>query len=86
MAKKKGVITSDEWDEGTAPSSDSDKELAIIECLKKVGRGGMSTSGIEEETRIKWLYGPVKKLYEAGVLERKKVGRANFFRIATKEE
>lgn len=79
--KKKGVISAEEWDTGLAGASDSEKDAAIIAELKKVGRGGMNTSGLEEATGIKWLYGPIKRLYEAGVLEKKKVGRGNFYRL-----
>ena len=79
---KKGVISAEQWDTGVSGASDSEKDAAILRELKKVGRGGMNTSGLEEATGIKWLYGPLKRLFEAGVLEKKKVGRDNFFRIA----
>jgi len=83
--KKKGVISADEWDSGRATASNSEKEQAIIKALEKVGRGGMNSSGLGEETGIKWLYGPIRKLFEAGTLERKKVGRGFFYRIPEKE-
>jgi len=84
--KKKGVISADEWDSGSATASDSEKEMAIIVALEKVSRGGMNSPGLEEATGIKWLYGPIKKLFEAGVIERKKVGRGYFYRLVEKEE
>lgn len=84
--KKKGVISADEWDSGSATASDSEKEHAIIAALKGVGRGGMNSSGLEEATKIKWLYGPIKKLFERGTIERKKVGRGYFYRLVETEE
>lgn len=81
MTEKKGVISADEWDSGTAGASDSEKARSILEALGKVGRGGMNTSGLEEATGIKWLYNPIKKLFEAGKIEKKKVGRGNFYRL-----
>jgi len=85
-SKKKGVISADEWDSGLAGASDSEKEQAILDELKKVGRGGMNSSGLEEATKIKWLYGPIKKLFDKGTIERKKVGRGFFYRITEADE
>ena len=85
-SKKKGVISAEEWDSGSATASDSEKEAAILAELKKVGRGGMNSSGLEEATKIKWLYGPIKKLFERGAIERKKVGRGYFYRLTETEE
>lgn len=86
MAKKrKGVISADEWDSGTTSASEGEKEQAVIEALKTVGRGGMNSPGLEEATGIKWLYGPIKKLFQKGVLERKKVGRGFFYRLPEEE-
>lgn len=89
MAKKekgKGVISADDWESGTAPASDSEKQRAVLAELEKNYPGGMNTDGLQEATKINWLYGTVKKLYEAGKLERKKIGRGFFYRIAKAEE
>lgn len=83
--KKKGVISAEEWDSGIAGASTSEKEMAILRVLGEVGRGGMNSAGIEEATKIKWLYGPIKALFAAGAIERKKVGRGYFYRILEKE-
>lgn len=77
---KKGVISASEWEQGTSPSSDSDKKAAVLAALEKMGKGGVSVFGLEELTHLKWLYGVVKALYEESKIERKKVGRGYYYR------
>lgn len=84
--QKKGVISAEEWDSGMHTASDGEKQKAIIKVLEGVGRGGMNPASLEEATKIKWLYGPIKKLYEKEVLERKKLGRGYFYRLVEKTE
>lgn len=84
--KAKGVISADDWDSGTAPASDSEKQRAVLAELEGCYPGGMNTEGLQEATKINWLYGTVKALYESGKLERKKIGRGFFYRIAKEDE
>lgn len=77
---KKGVISASEWEQGTSPSSDSDKKAAVLAALQKMGKGGVSVFGLEELTHLKWLYGVVKALFEESKIERKKVGRGYYYR------
>lgn len=83
--KKTGVISADDWDSGTAPASESEKADKVLQELEKAHPGGMNTAGLEEATKIKWLYGTVKSLYESGKIERKKIGRGYFYRIVKEE-
>ena len=69
MSKKKGVISASDWDSGAGSGSASDKEIAVLDALYKAGRGGMNQTGLEEEIGMKWLYGPIKSLFEAKTIE-----------------
>lgn len=84
--KTKGVISADDWESGSAPASESEKAAAVLMHLDKTYPGGMNTAGLEEATKVKWLYGTVKALYESGKIERKKIGRGFFYRIVKEEE
>ena len=86
--KKKGIISAEQWDSGVAPSSSSEKRVAVLAELEKVGRGGMSIAGLEEATGMKWLYGLITNdlFKKEGILERKKVGRGFFYRLVQDEE
>ena len=81
--KKKGVISADDWDTGAGSGSASDKEQAILYVLYDAGRGGMNQRGLDEATGMKWLYGPIMKLFAAEKLEVKKIGRSKFYRLTT---
>jgi len=80
MVDKKGIISEDEWDEGIATSG-SEKTEKIEETLGKVGKGGIDMSGILKESGLKWAYGAVQKMVDAGIVERKKIGKKYYYRL-----
>lgn len=80
--KKKGVIDANDWDNSTGVS---DKQTAIVNALYDTNRGGMNQQGMEGATGIKWMYGPLKQLFEDKRVEKKKMGRSNYYRLTLEE-
>ena len=79
----KGVISEKEWSSGVSAAGNVEKAAAILKVLEGAGRGGMNMSRIGLESGLKWPYSTVQALVKAGTLEKKKVGKANYFRIKT---
>jgi len=73
-------INEEMWNNGV--SVDGDKEEKILEVLEEVdGKGGIDMEGIGEKCGLKWVYGSIKKLFDGGKVERKKIGKKYFYRL-----
>lgn len=77
----KGIITEKEWTAGTASSTSPEKAAKVLTFLKSLGAKGANMVAIAEGSGLKWPYTTVQNLLKAGTLEKKKVGKANFFRM-----
>lgn len=74
------VINADQWEKGTG--GDSDKEAAILKAFAELNDGeAMDMKEIKAKTGEKWVFGAVKKLLDAGKLERKKFGKKFGYRL-----
>lgn len=77
----KGIISAEEWAKGKSATGDVEKASAILAVLKEVGKGGASMGAIGRKCGVKWPYSTVLALKKAGTLERKKIGKAYYYRI-----
>lgn len=77
----KGIITEKEWKAGTSSSSSPEKAAKVLTFLKTLGANGANMTAIKEGSGLKWPYSTVQALLKAGTLEKKKIGKANFFRM-----
>lgn len=75
----KGVISEEDWDNGTSASGSIEKSSAVISYLGTVHAAKMSAIALG--TKLKWPYSTVQALVKAGTLERKKIGKAYFYRL-----
>lgn len=76
----KGIISEEEWDSGASAQGVGEKAGAILKFLRSID-GGANMKAIAKGTKIKWPYSTVDAMYKQGTLDRKKVGKANYFRI-----
>lgn len=77
-----GIISESDWDNGTAGANNSEKKNKVLEYLSGLEKGAaapMKTIG--EQTGLKWPYSTVTKMVSDKVLEVRKIGKKNFFRV-----
>ena len=88
------VISEEAWESGVGAEGDAAEAILAAFGKQKDLKLGMDMDEIKKVTGLKWIFGPVKKLVEAGKLERKKFGKKYGYRltaegvedIQTKEE
>ena len=74
------LITEEEWEKGTASTTEVSEK--ILDSFKELGpTQGMDMAEVKTRTGLKWIFGPMKKLVEAGKLERKKFGKRYAYRL-----
>ena len=81
MKMEKGIISAEEWAKGKSSVGNVEKASAVLEVLKEVGKGGANMGAIGRSSGLKWPYSTVQALRKSGTLERKKIGKAYFYRI-----
>jgi len=78
------IIDEEEWESGTASTSGATE--SILEAFKNLGANkGMDMAEVKKITGLKWIFGPMKQLVEAGKLERKKFGKRFAYRLVAQE-
>ena len=74
------IISEEEWEEGTVSTTEVTEK--ILAAFRELGpTQGMDMNEVKERTKLKWIFGPMKKLVEAGKLERKKFGKRYAYRL-----
>lgn len=78
------IIDEEEWEKGAASSTEVTEK--IMDAFRELGPNkGMDMAEVKKLTGLKWIFGPMKKLVEAGKLERKKFGKRFAYRLAAEE-
>lgn len=75
-------ISEEEWQNGSAVSV-SENKVAVLAAFKGL-KGGLDMREIGKRSGLKWPYGAVKALVEAGQLERKQFGKKFGYRLVSK--
>jgi hypothetical protein len=74
------IITEEDWEDGVSTGSDVSEK--IMDAFRALGtKKGMDMAEVKTTTGLKWIFGHMKKLVEAGKLERKKFGKRYAYRL-----
>ena len=81
MGKTKGIISAEEWAKGISAQGDDEKRSAIIKVLEEGNGAAYSMEAIGRKSGLKWPYSTVQALVKAGKVERKKIGKAHYYKL-----
>ena len=82
-AKITGVISAQDWENGSSSGNDSEKAAKVLVYLGTLAKGeAASMKAIKENAGMKWPYSTVKALVKLGTVAEKKIGKKNYFRVA----